>query len=323
VLALDSYEPEPPAILLFAFLWGSGVATLTGGLATLVHEAAFQAVVEAVTGNAQQAAEWASVFGTCVGAPFTEECSKGFFLLCMFLFKKDEFNGIIDGVIYGTLVGLGFDVMENFMYHSGFIAEGGLAAGTVAALFRELFFATGHPLYAALTGMGLGLARQSRNLAARLLGPLLGFGAAFTLHASWNTSATLSGEALGMWPLMAALFGLHVPALLFVLGVVLYNLKREAGLVRELLAPDVASGRLRGEDLRYLPSLFGRLGAQGRALRRAGPAGLWACTSFIHDATELALLRQRLRLGQVSAAQAAELEAELWGRLERSRAAFP
>jgi RsiW-degrading membrane proteinase PrsW (M82 family) len=323
VLALDAYEPEPPALLLFAFLWGSGVATLTGALATMAHEAVFEAVVEAATGNPAQARQWADLFGTCVGAPFTEEVSKGLFLVALFLFKKDEFNGIVDGVIYGTLVGLGFDVLENFAYHGGFIAEAGLASGTASALFRELFFASGHPLYASLTGMGLGLARQSRHLAARLLAPGLGFGAAFILHASWNTSATLSGEALGLWPLLIALLGLHLPAMLFVLGVVLYNVRREALLVRELLEPDVAAGRLRAEDFRYLPSLPGRLGAQGRALARGGPGALWACTRFIHDATELALLRQRRRLGQVSPASADELEAELWQRLARHRAGFP
>jgi RsiW-degrading membrane proteinase PrsW (M82 family) len=38
-------------------------------------------------------------------------------LVVLFLWKKDEFDGIIDGIVYAGMVGLGFAMTENILYY--------------------------------------------------------------------------------------------------------------------------------------------------------------------------------------------------------------
>ena len=53
---------------------------------------------------------------TSVTGPFLEELSKGFVLFLLFLMLPNEFDGLLDGLIYGALVGIGFAMVENVKY---------------------------------------------------------------------------------------------------------------------------------------------------------------------------------------------------------------
>ncbi|HXE71581.1 MAG TPA: PrsW family intramembrane metalloprotease [Candidatus Nitrosotenuis sp.] len=319
VLALDLYEPEPPALLLLVLLWGAGVATLTGGLASALAGGLTQAVLAAFAPD--RAATVAQIASVCLFAPLFEEAAKAVVLLGLFFFKRDEFNGIIDGIIYGALAGLGFAITENVGYHGGFVQEGGWAGGLAQAAFRQALLAFMHPLWTSITGLGLGWARQSRSWAVRILAPPLGFAGAVGLHGAWNSTAVVTGM-VGNQTLFLLMPALYTFVILLVLGVAAYNLHREATLLKRHLWPEVEAGRLTPEEHRLLCSFWARLRASMSALGRRGLAGWWACVEFSHTATELAILRQRVHIGELSSAQGAELEKEHLARLAALRGRF-
>src|SRR5918992_1573770 len=66
------------------------------------------------------------ILGGIVSAPIVEEGSKGLALFILYWWKKDEFDGVVDGVIYAAMVGLGFAMAENFLYYGRTFAEGGI-----------------------------------------------------------------------------------------------------------------------------------------------------------------------------------------------------
>ena len=47
-------------------------------------------------------------------------------LVIFFFWKKDEFDGVVDGIVYASMAGLGFAMTENILYY-------GNAAQRVAA----------------------------------------------------------------------------------------------------------------------------------------------------------------------------------------------
>ena len=49
-------------------------------------------------------------------APVTEETLKGLGVLLIYLFRRREFDGIIDGIVYAGLIGAGFAFSENILY---------------------------------------------------------------------------------------------------------------------------------------------------------------------------------------------------------------
>jgi len=57
------------------------------------------------------------IFGAVISAPIVEESAKAFILFVLFFWKKDEFDGIVDGIVYAGMVGLGFAMTENILYY--------------------------------------------------------------------------------------------------------------------------------------------------------------------------------------------------------------
>ena len=70
-LWLDRWEPEPPRLLILAFLWGASVAVIIASILQLVAEAAIN------PGRSNSV----SPVTVVLGAPLTEEAAKGLFLL--------------------------------------------------------------------------------------------------------------------------------------------------------------------------------------------------------------------------------------------------
>ena len=98
-LWVDRWEPEPPRLLLLAFLWGACFAALS---AILINSSA-TIYVDAVLGGGS-----GDVVGTVVVAPIVEEAVKGAFLVGLLIFRRREFDGIVDGIVYAGLVAAGF-----------------------------------------------------------------------------------------------------------------------------------------------------------------------------------------------------------------------
>ena len=49
-------------------------------------------------------------------APLTEEASKGLFLFLLLWWRRAELDGVLDGIVYAGMVGIGFAFTENILY---------------------------------------------------------------------------------------------------------------------------------------------------------------------------------------------------------------
>lgn len=261
---LDRYDPEPLYALLMALGWGAVAAC---GVSAMV--------------NTLAAALFGEALATVVSAPLVEEASKGILLVGFFFFLRREFDGIVDGIIYASFVAIGFAAVENVVYYArAGLQSPELLGGTF--LVRGLLTPWLHPLFTAMTGIGVGLARESTQPWVRILAPPAGYSVAVFLHALWNGMAHLLGGfgAPGALLLMASLvlWFLFVAAFLaIVFGLVL----RRGRIIREHLVDEVALGHLSAAELNLVSSAFGGF----LAYLRKGSAG----TEFVRTVARLAL----------------------------------
>ena len=117
-------SPNRPRTLLFAFLWGACVAALT---ALLINSSAVL-IADEVLGQGS-----GDVLGAAVIAPIVEEAVKGAFVVGLLLFRRREFDGIVDGIVYAGLVAAGFAFTENILYIGRAFAESAGSSGRTAA----------------------------------------------------------------------------------------------------------------------------------------------------------------------------------------------
>ena len=152
-LWIDRWEPEPPRLLLLAFLWGACFAALSA----LVINSSAALIADEVLGRGS-----GDVVGAVAVAPIVEEAVKGAFLVGLLIFRRREFDGIVDGIVYAGLVAAGFAFTENILYFGrAFTEDGpvGQAGGVFAVLvLRGVLSPFAHPLFTAMTGIGAGIA---------------------------------------------------------------------------------------------------------------------------------------------------------------------
>ena len=308
VLWLDHYEPEPKWMLAAAFFWGALVAVFFA----IVINSLGVALVGALAGESA-----ADSYGMVVSAPVVEETAKALVLFMLFFWRRDEFDGVTDGVIYAAMVGLGFAMTENVKYYGVAVAENN-ALGVF--IVRGLFSPFAHPLFTGMTGVGLGLAAQSERRATKVLAPAAGFALAVLLHAGWNASARLAGLYDNGAYVILTYFLVMMPTFFGMLLVVVLSLRREGRVLREHLRADVARGLITEAEYLRLCSVRGRTAASCRALASGGLA-LWrARARFNRAASELAFHRSRVARGVRSRGGAdAEREADYLRQIYRLR----
>ena len=292
VLWIDRYESEPLWLLASAFGWGALVAVFIAYVTNTAGE-----IVVAILTNNMQAAQTS---GAVIFAPIVEESAKAFFLFVIFFWKKDEFDGVIDGIVYAAMVALGFAMTENIKYYGVALMHGG-GVLTFTLILRGAMAPFSHPLFTSMTGIGLGLARQSENLAVKIVTPILGLLMAMSMHAIWNGSGAVGG-GLGF---LLTYIVFMVPAFLILLIVIIFSLRREGRVVRDFLLPDVQCGLLTPQEYEQLCSVTGRMGASYNAWSRGGMADWRACRQFNQVGSELAFHRNRVARGITSSEQAA------------------
>jgi RsiW-degrading membrane proteinase PrsW (M82 family) len=143
-LWVDRWEPEPPRLLLIAFLWGACFAAL----AALIINSSAALAVDVLLGKGS-----GDVIGSTVVAPLVEEGLKGAFLVGLLIFRRREFDGIIDGIVYAGIVAAGFAFTENILYFGrAFGEEAGMGGSVLFTLIlRGVLspFARGSPPTAA------------------------------------------------------------------------------------------------------------------------------------------------------------------------------
>jgi protease PrsW len=290
VLWIDRYESEPLWMLVIAFFWGALIATFFAFLLNTSMQVIVQALTNANAGKA---------FAAVVSAPIVEETAKALILFIFFFAKKDEFDGVIDGIVYASLSALGFAMSENILYYGNAAAEGGGQALTATFILRGFFAPFSHPLFTSLTGIGLGLARQSNNLAIKIITPIVGLLMAIFMHSLWNGSAVFGGGPVFLLTYILVM----IPAFFIMLFVISMALRREGQVVREFLVVDLQRGFLTQDEYKQLGSIIGRMGSSFNALSNSGFKAWRARMRFNQLASELAFHRNRVSRGVCSTDQ--------------------
>ena len=289
---LDRYEPEPAGLLLFAFFWGATVAAL---VSAVINTASLVAIARTSGGSGPEGMDTTAV----LVAPWVEEAAKGAAVLLVLLYRRREVDGVVDGIVLAGLAGVGFAFTENVLYFGRAFLAGqeqdlttGIFATGVTFLLRGVLSPFAHPLFTAMTGIGLGLAARSSRPAVRVGAPLAGYLAAVALHAGWNL-ASLSG----LQGFFTGYVLVMVPAFALTVGLAAWSRRREGAIVAARLPAYVDAGWLDPADVSMLASLPRRRQAVAWTERRTGRAGARALRQFQQAATELAFLRDRLERG--------------------------
>ena len=306
LMGLDRYDPEPFWLLAFAFAWGALVAVLV----SLFVNSAFGIVVAIGTGSPGLA----SIMSAVISAPVVEEASKGVGLLVLLIFFRRYFDDILDGVVYGGVIALGFATVENVMYYGEGLnrayMEFGLTSQALVS-FLLLFTLRGimspfaHVTFTAMTGIGCGISRESHNGFVRFIMPVLGYIAAVVLHGIWNglgiivtifimsmgleptcASLGLGGQDVGLCGFFTFYLLLEVPLFLIFIAFCFYIMRRQRKILTDMLAIDVARGLIPEEHLKTATSAIksstwllggmfsGKYFARSRYMRAVGKLGL-------------------------------------------------
>lgn len=276
---LDRYEKEPKLLLGAAFVWGVVIA---GGGAYILNTA-FGIGIYALTGS-----EGAAEFGTTsIVAPIIEEGLKGLAVLVVFLMFRKEFDSVLDGVVYAAVTAMGFAAIENvlYIYRNGYV-EGGWEGFWVLVVVRVMLVGWMHPFFTAFTGIGLAIARMTRNVLVKIIAVATGYAIAVIAHAFHNTFSGLIG---GFEGLIAGTFVDYIgyaAMLIFVIWMIVY----ERNILKRNLQEEVTNGMISPKQYNAATSFF-----QTNAHFSALTSGTFRSTSrFYQVCGELAHKKEQL-----------------------------
>lgn len=264
---LDLLEPEPPAFLASAFTWGA----LAAASIAMVANSSTQSIMLKLEGREFTEHWWAALSG-----PSTEEPLKALGVVVIILVAGRQVNTVLDGLVYGMFVGLGFQLAENLVQTADKLK---LAAFTPAPgrVVLDVFLLRGlalglwsHAVYTGLVGFGIAYAyvRTDVGKVRRGLVAVGLFAVAWTLHFLWNAPFLqpdhrdgLAGSDIGLYVVKG------LPAALLVVALVRLAWKREAVWIGDALRedPDVSP-----EEIDELTSARASRSSRAEAQRQGG-----------------------------------------------------
>ncbi|MCR1782097.1 PrsW family intramembrane metalloprotease [Nocardioides carbamazepini] len=309
-LWLDRYEPEPRALLVAGLAWGAFVATMA-------------AIV--VQGLGGLLVGFTDDFSLAVAAPVIEEASKGLFLVLLLWWRRAEVDGILDGIVYAGMVGVGFAFTENILYLAAAwngtdgLGPGGIEAVTGTFVIRCIFSPFAHPLFTAFLGIGIGIAVSSRSRTVRWLAPLGGYLLAVLAHAVWNGSTVFG---FGSFAIVYVV--IMAPAFIGMIALAWWARETEAHVLRMALTDAARRGLLPATDIGWVVDLRARRDARRHARLQGGPEAERAMRDYQQAAIELGYLHHRLLRGTAPADWQTRGQ-DFLGRIQaaRPRIAFP
>jgi len=276
---LDRYEKEPKLLLGAAFVWGVVIA---GGGAYVLNTV-FGIGIYVLTGS-----EGAAEFGTTsIAAPIIEEALKGFAILAVFLMFRSEFDSVLDGLVYGAVTAMGFAAIENvlYIYRNGYL-ENGWEGFWVLVVIRVILVGWMHPFFTAFTGIGIAIARMSRNVLVKIIAIPTGYAIAVTAHAFHNTFSGLIGGFEGLLAGTFVDYMGYAVMIIFIIWMIVY----ERNILKRNLHDEVANGRISQKQYNTATSFF-----QANAHFSALTSGTFRSTSrFYQVCGELAHKKEQL-----------------------------
>ncbi|MCT1551361.1 PrsW family intramembrane metalloprotease [Brevibacterium casei] len=284
VLWLDRWKPQPKLLLGLCLLWGAVASVVLTLFVSLVGEVAlYFAGVGAVP----------DVFKTVVEAPVVEETTKTALLVVIVLLARRHFEGPLDGLVYGALIGAGFAFTENVLY-LGAAWEESASGLWVTFVLRCLCSPLLHTAFSSWAGVTIGFAARKWPWWAVILMWLPGLFVGMCLHAIWNGSMT----GLQLISPIAQIVGLIVLSFILttcwvVAGLILRRSERLH--TRNMLGDYANSGWLSHAEVDMLGTWKGR--KQGKRWAKTFPGGKQEMRTMIRLAGQLATTRMRLLAG--------------------------
>ncbi len=287
---LDLYEREPISLVLAAFVWGGVIAT---GLAVTINTSLIEVLAKLFGPS------FAQSWGVAIVPPPIEETLKYLGVVTIFLIARNEIDDVLDGFVYGAVVGLGFAAVENVQYFIQAVANSGGAdqIGPVLGMFflRSLLIgAYMHVMWTGLTGAGLAyfVTRLDQPRQRRLVVAVGLFLAGVVAHMLWN-SPLLNGLLTDIGGIV--LFGLikGLPFLAFLIFLVILAGRRERRWFATLTEHDVGGDVLTQQELTELGGLRSRWAARRRVRALKGAQGGKLAAQLQREQINLAMIRSR------------------------------
>jgi len=271
----DRYEKEPKRLLAIVFLWGAIPTLIFSLLARFFIQ--FPRSVFSPT--------LIAALRTGIVIPLIEELLKGSILVFILLRHRREFDNALDGVVYGSMVGLGYGMTRNLVsFLSSFFIHGFVGLGTEAVL-TGVIFTLNQASYTAIFGAGLGYARLSQRDGPRRLMPIITFILAVVTHIL-HSLVVHAVRGVNILTVVLTLSGVLVT-----LVIILVSLKRQQEWMRVELKEQIPN------DLYdVVVSSSARARDQWKALFSVGYQG-WRKERRLHQScTELAFKLRQVRL---------------------------
>lgn len=241
---MDRNERDPFWIVFLNFFWGATGAIILGIIGSLIFQIPLSLGLWAFFG--ENAGGLTDLSGAVITAPLVEELTKGLFLVIISTSKR--FDGVVDGVVYGGAIGLGFGMTENFLYFLAYGEEP--VSWLVLVIIRTLFSAVMHCMATATLGGFIGMAKFKPAGYKLLLIPA-GYIVAVFLHFSWNLTVSFESTAI----LGFIFLFMYFVAWIAIFQVAVYM---EGKTITKELQEESASGLIPSEHMNYLPYVFRR-----------------------------------------------------------------
>lgn len=292
IYRVDQFEPEPASLIAVALLWG-GIVALTFAAITNSYALSFlQHVLPATTLDS---------WGAAIVAPINEEFYKGAGLVIIYLMARAEFEGLMDGLVYGAMIGLGFQVVENVQYfvHAASESGAGQLGPVVSMYFLRVVLAGlySHTLFSGFMGFGFAYAvtrreaSRRRRLSVAALFVALAWGAHFVWNSPWLES--LMGRGGGSFILVFLVKG--VPFLVFLVFLTVVARRREGQAFARLVAAEVGTDVLNEAEVRILKSGRKRRAALRQIKRSKGAGARRLFKRLQREQMNLALVHTKVR----------------------------
>jgi RsiW-degrading membrane proteinase PrsW (M82 family) len=280
VMLIDLYERNRWYILALSFGWGilaalialrieENLSPFLGALSTTLNLDLLPAFWRNPINSGMQA----------ISISFIEESLKCLGVLFIIFLNRQRFQNIVDGILYGVVIGAGFGLFENIVK----ITSSDMQPFTILLIGKIVLRWVTHPTFTMCFGAILGYAQEHGQREHWWRKILLGAGLAILIHMIFDfvvfqTSVSYQVEN----PLIDAiiLFVIIVTyILLFIIQGVFYfllmrGLAREAAVLREYLIDEVQRGMITLEEYVILQQASFMLRLK-RALLIASDIRLW------------------------------------------------
>lgn len=272
VRRMDRNEKEPWRLVLVAAAWGAIVATCLVVWGESIWEETAQRTLVPGPGLDASLAFMAGVL---------EELAKGSAVVLLFLVMRKDFDDVVDGIVYGAAVGLGFNFMESITYmtslYSIYSPEGlgGFAAGFQWYARQGLGLFFGHATYTAYIGAGIGVARQLPRTRQKAFAIASGFIVAIAAHFAWDAWLIffpIQNGFLGLVEIHLRTLIMNGPFTAGIIALLLFGIRYEGQnlLTQFRLEAARGAGAILPDEVRILASPWQRLGQRLSAMSRGG-----------------------------------------------------